>query len=242
MSYPFLQAEGFFADMSTISDGNMDFRFGEKSEVVSCRARYMSERGFEYSESVWMSVDHGIEIIQVTKNDARGEGATSGISADAFMTQERNLPLCLLTADCTPLVLYDAKHAVLAIVHVGWKPAHLGIIERVLDTMRTAHGTSGADCSAYLFPGILPVSYIQKNPDQRHDSRWAPHIKEYSPGCFSVDIPGFIGQRLREAGIMETSIHHSNIDTATHAEYFSHYRSQKTGEKEGRMLTCAVLL
>ena len=40
---------------------------------------------------------------------------------DAIMTQERSLCIGVSTADCIPVLLYDAKHDAIAAVHAGWR-------------------------------------------------------------------------------------------------------------------------
>lgn len=241
MSYPFTQIKGCIAGMSTVADENMDFRFGERSDVLRAREQFMQKYGCTLPESVWMSVEHGSTVLHVTKIASRSMGGVDGVSADAFITNERSLPLCLLTADCTPLVLHDRTNNALALVHVGWKPAHLGIIASVIQEMSHLYNTAGTDCDAYIFPGIRAESYIQVNPTQRHDVAWEKHIVELEPERFSINIPSFIRAQLKASGFLDSSIHESMIDTYTDGNYFSHYRSQKTKENEGRMLTIAML-
>jgi len=40
-----------------------------------------------------------------------------------------------LTADCVPLLLYDNKKNIIAVIHAGWKGAFKGIIKKVVSFM-----------------------------------------------------------------------------------------------------------
>ena len=55
--------------------------------------------------------------------------------ADAVITDQINLPIAVLTADCTPVLLYDTKKSVIAAIHAGWKGAFKGIISKVINFM-----------------------------------------------------------------------------------------------------------
>ncbi len=56
-------------------------------------------------------------------------------------------------------------------------------------------------------------------------------------GQTTVDIVGYSKRQLIEAGVKEENIEVSDIDTAADSTFFSHYRSKKTGEAEGRFAT-----
>ena len=54
------------------------------------------------------------------------------IKADAIITDQKNLPIAVLTADCVPILLYDRKKKIIAAIHAGWKGALKGIIQKVI--------------------------------------------------------------------------------------------------------------
>ena len=55
--------------------------------------------------------------------------------ADAVITNQKNLPLGILTADCVPILIYDNVSKNIAAIHAGWKGAYTGIIHRVINFM-----------------------------------------------------------------------------------------------------------
>ena len=50
------------------------------------------------------------------------------IKADAIITNQKKLPIAVLTADCVPILLYDNKKKMIAAIHAGWKGSFKGII------------------------------------------------------------------------------------------------------------------
>ena len=55
--------------------------------------------------------------------------------ADAIITNQRYLPIAILTADCAPILICDNKKKMIGIIHAGWKGAYKGIIDRVIKFM-----------------------------------------------------------------------------------------------------------
>ena len=52
------------------------------------------------------------------------------MKADAVITNQKKLPIAVLTADCVPILLYDYKKNIIAAIHAGWKGAFKGIIKK----------------------------------------------------------------------------------------------------------------
>ena len=57
------------------------------------------------------------------------------IKADAVITNQKNIPIAILTADCVPLLLYDDKKHIIAAIHAGWRGAFKNIIYKVIHFM-----------------------------------------------------------------------------------------------------------
>ena len=57
------------------------------------------------------------------------------IKADAIITDQKKIPIAVLTADCVPILLYDNKRKMIAAIHAGWKGAYKGIVKKVINLM-----------------------------------------------------------------------------------------------------------
>ena len=55
--------------------------------------------------------------------------------ADAVITNQRYLPIGILTADCVPILICDNKKKIIAAIHAGWRGAYKGIIDKVIRLM-----------------------------------------------------------------------------------------------------------
>lgn len=70
---------------------------------------------------------------------------------DAVITSKPGLCVCVKTADCIPILLYDTKQRVVAAVHAGWR----GTVSRIVQkTVLEMQPHSPSDLHAIIGPGI----------------------------------------------------------------------------------------
>ena len=80
------------------------------------------------------------------------------IKADAIITDQKKLPIAVLTADCVPILLFDKKRKMIAAIHAGWRGAFKGIIKKVINFMLT-RGCEKDSIIAAIGPSIKQNSY-----------------------------------------------------------------------------------
>ena len=78
--------------------------------------------------------------------------------ADAIITNQKNLPIAVLTADCAPILICDNKKNMIAAVHAGWKGAYKGIIKKIVKFM-IKKGCKLENITAVVGPCIAVESY-----------------------------------------------------------------------------------
>lgn len=93
----------------------------------------------------------------VNKNPLEQALALDGI--DALSTHLSHLCICVRTADCIPVLLWDDTHHVISAIHAGWKGTQKRIVESNLDVLNATYGTRPADLHAIIGPGIGPESF-----------------------------------------------------------------------------------
>ena len=85
--------------------------------------------------------------------------------ADAIITNQRYLPVAVLTADCAPILIYDNKINMIAAIHAGWKGAFKGIIDKVINFMVKK------GCKLKKITAVIGPSISVKNYEVREDFR-----------------------------------------------------------------------
>ncbi len=78
---------------------------------------------------------------------------------DGLITDKKKIALMVKFADCSPIVIYDPKKSVQAIVHSGWKGTVKGISRRAIEMMKEDFNCKIKDLVAYIGPSIDIDSY-----------------------------------------------------------------------------------
>ena len=83
------------------------------------------------------------------------------IKGDALITNQKQIPLGVLTADCAPILLYDNNKKIIAAIHAGWKGALKGIVQNVVKFMHKK-GCLSKSITAVIGPCISIKNYEVK--------------------------------------------------------------------------------
>ena len=80
------------------------------------------------------------------------------LEGDALITDQKKIPIAVLTADCAPILIYDDSKKMIAAVHVGWKGAYKDILKKVVKFM-IKKGCTSKNIIAAVGPCISVNNY-----------------------------------------------------------------------------------
>ncbi len=86
---------------------------------------------------------------------------TNKFKGDALITDNNKIPIGVLTADCSPILIHDHNRKMVAAIHAGWKGAFKGIVKNVIDFM-LKKGCSTKNMTAVIGPCISIENYEVK--------------------------------------------------------------------------------
>ena len=101
---------------------------------------------------------HGNKFYYIGKSSKLNRNKFEG---DALVTNKRNLPIGVLTADCAPILIYDKNKEMIAAIHAGWKGAYKDIVIKVVKFM-IKKGCSSKNITAVIGPCISANNYQVK--------------------------------------------------------------------------------
>lgn len=159
---------------------------------------------------------------------------------DALITREPGCCICISTADCIPILLYDKAHRTVAAVHAGWRGTVNRILALTLRRMKSLCGTEGADVIACIGPGIsLPAFEVGDEVHEAFRTNGFPmdYISEWKPETHKHHIDLWAANRLQLAdfGVPPEQVQTAEICTYTrHEDFFS---ARRLGIKSGRILS-----
>ena len=234
--------QNFIVATSSVTNGNMSFRYGEKSEVLTSRKAFLNSLGLNYDNCVSMRSEHE-NIIRVVTNDQVGRGATDrteAIQADALITQEINAPLLLTTADCLPISLFDPKTNTIALIHLSRHTFVLDLLEKTLTLLVQEFGAHPEDLVVIIGPHIKKDSYHFPEPLTSVHPKLAAYIYSKDERAH-IDLLSATLAVLHKNNVAQNRIEVSPVNTHSDLNYFSHVRASEQGEPEGRLATVLCL-
>lgn len=170
---------------------------------------------------VWMNQVHSADVAVV---DGAGETVDS---TDGLVTATPKLALAVVTADCVPVLMADARAGVIAAVHAGRVGAQQGIVTRALETMADL-GASAQDVSVLLGPAISGRNYEVPAEMAAEVERSLPGSRTTTHrGTAGLDLRAGIAAQLRTLGV--TAIDADPRCTFEDPNLFSHRRDAPTG-------------
>ena len=88
------------------------------------------------------------------------------IKGDGLITKMKKVAICVLTADCAPILIYDPVRKIIAIVHAGWRGAFKKILLKMLKKI-IRMGSKKENIIVAIGPCIAQRSYEVKNDFKR---------------------------------------------------------------------------
>ena len=114
-------------------------------------------------ENMVKSKQRHTAVIKIVTQQNRGDGILRPIDEntpyDGLITNEKNLLLCTVEADCVPVYFYDPAKEVIAMVHSGWKGTVQKISEVAIQKMRDTFGCNPQNLKVAIGPHICKNCY-----------------------------------------------------------------------------------
>ncbi len=169
-----------------------------------------------------MNQVHGDRVEVV---DEPRDGAVDG--TDALVTATPRLALAVVTADCVPVLMADARAGVVAAVHAGRVGAQRGVVARALEVMLTL-GAHADDVSVLLGPAVSGSNYEVPAAMADEVEAALPGSRTTTPaGTPGLDLRAGIACQLSDLGV--TAIDIDPRCTVDDPSLFSHCRGAPTG-------------
>jgi len=216
---------------------NMSLFYGDTQESLTNRKKFLSSLGINYQDLVCVKQIH-TSCVRYVKEEDRGSGALAYDSAiadtDALITDKRNLPLAVFTADCLSIFLYDSKTPAIGLIHAGWRSTKEKITAKTIELMQEKFNTRPSDFHVGFGPAIRSCCYeVGKD---LHD--FTDELIERN-NHYYLDLLKINKKQVLDLGLKENKIFDSQICTSCRNEEFFSYR--KEGKVSGRIMSVIML-
>ncbi len=231
-------SKGDYASMNCTPYTGDDLEAVQRNQQLLCTALHI-----EKEQLIIPYQTHSVNALVIDKEflqqnaEKRNEQLQN---IDALITQEKGVCLCVSTADCTPILLYDRKRQVIAAIHAGWRGSVNYIVQKTLEQMNRLYNTQGEDIFAAIGPCIgfdafevgdeVYDAFKQNDFPMEYISGWKPETHKWH-----IDLQMANSVQLIDFGVPTEQIDICDICTFTHYEKF--FSARRLGIKSGRILS-----
>lgn len=232
------------------ADGNIGFSTPRNTDDAwEMRKQWAKVIAVDAEKMVLVGQQHGNHVLEARPGHA-GAGASPGSIqagyADALITDQPDLVLTTLHADCLPILMVDPERPAIGAIHAGWRGSVADITGATVKAMQDTYGTNPADLLVYLGPAIGGCCN-EVGPEIT--AAWREQVRELGPLAELAitkpgrkehfDIPRANTLLLQRTGVQPEHIEVSSICTKCSADDWFSHRGQ--GPNTGRQAAVIVL-
>lgn len=202
---------------------------GKNATFESVKAAYPK---FQFTR---VKQTHGDQIFAAhdTSQDFQAE-------ADAQFTKATHLALCISTADCVPVLIFQKHGSLIAGIHAGWRGVASEIIPKTISRL-VEEGAELGSLEIYIGPHIQQASFeVEHSVREQLVSTLPPGIdrqliyQDLNSNKSLVDLNKIVLTQISLKRITSAQIHNFPKDTVKDVKFHSHRRDK---EKAGRQVS-----
>ena len=177
--------------------------------------------------------------VRYVNAENRGKGALDYTEAiadtDGFITDVKDLPLAIFTADCLSIFLYDPQKPAIGLIHAGWRGSEANIVTCAVKLMQDKFKTNPSRLAVGFGPGIKDCCYeVSTGFKDKFNSGLVERA-----GRLYLDLAAVNKKQLFDLGVRAENIFDAHFCTScANGEFFSF---RKEGKETGRMLSVMML-
>lgn len=172
--------------------------------------------------------EHGIEGLVVDKLEPDNVSIFDK-SGDWLVTDQVNVGLGVLTADCLPIIFYNSERNVTGIAHTGWRGTVKNIMSVVVDVMQRRFDVDPKKMQVFFGPAAGSCCY-EVSPDFWKKLPVGIHVHDFiqmRDGKYFFDNVLLCTYLLVKSGIVEKNIKYQfNVCTMCDQKFHSYRRDK----------------
>ena len=156
--------------MNTITGctGNK-YDFSTKNgQVEDSKLKLAVDLGISADQIILLKQEHSDRIVRITEQNLIDQN----LVGDAMITNLPNVLLGIKTADCIPVLIFDATQNTIAVIHLSRQTAIIGLLEKVIEALVQEYNCNVINLKIYMMPSLQVQNHLvykqeySKFPDQ----------------------------------------------------------------------------
>ena len=205
---------------------------------IQNRSLLAKKLGIKPEQLIFPRQTHSDNVVEINKLQQNEINDT-----DALITDRQNICICVQTADCVPVLLYEPKLKVIAIVHAGWRGTVKKIVEITVKKMIQDYQASSKHIVAAIGPSIGPKIYeVGDEVVSKVKETFSNHecfLVKKSPGKFHFNLWEANRQILFSNDVRKENI--EILEECTFDLNYKYFSARKEGIQTGRIVSGIML-
>lgn len=160
---------------------------------------------------------------------------------DALVTNLKNVPLLIFTADCVPVAIIDKKGKSIGLAHAGWKGTYSEIAKKTIDKMKELYNSKEENLICIIGPSIGECCYeVSEELYNKFKSKFNSNeevLYSKKNESYYLNLQNINKNILKNCGVKIENIIDLNICTNCNADKFHSYRAHnQTPQRIGTLL------
>ena len=198
-------------------------------------------KAFKEDEFNLINLTRNSQIHSSIVNKIDKENIGQRVDGDALITNIKEVPLLILTADCVPVVIIDPKNKAIGVAHAGWRGTYDKIAQKTIDEMVKSYNTNPEDLVCVIGPSIGPCCYeVSKDLVEKFNINLANYDEKFDiikDNKYYLDLWKINELTLKDCKVKEENIINLQICTnCNHEKFYSYRKHNKTSKRIGTMI------
>ncbi|WP_200762943.1 peptidoglycan editing factor PgeF [Nitrosophilus alvini] len=224
MRYLFTNRHGGYSK-EPYSTFNLAFHVGDDPKNVEKNRNFLKTL-IKADRIVFMDQVHGDRVVAIDEKNINDIHR-----CDAVLTHLKDVALCVMVADCNPILLYEPQKEIVAAVHAGRNGTFLGIVQKSVDMMKEFYGCDSSKIMAFIGPSIRKCCYEVSEEIAGVVKKC--YGRKYIHNERFLDLAAMNIDQLKSSGLKEENINLTPVCTCCFKDYFSYRRDKITGRFAG---------
>jgi len=170
---------------------------------------------------------HSNHVKIISKREEQGWSSKESaiFNCDSLITNQKNIMLTMLTADCVPILLFDPKKNLVSAIHAGWRGTKDEIVIQTVEKMKEEFNSDPKDIIAGIAPSIGRCCYEVDLGVAKYFIKYNSVFDKIEEK-YMLDLPLINKKQLLNSGLKDENIELSNICTSCKVDDYFSYRKE----------------
>lgn len=176
-----------------------------------------------------------VNVVEIPQNEF--------VETDALITSEKGICICIQTADCVPVILYDPQKHVAAAIHAGWRGTVGKIVQHTVNKLVAEFGTLPNDLIAAIGPSICNEIYEVGGEVADEVSKSLPFAEKVLQRGPKAKFHFNLWEANRML-LIDSGLQPGNIEILAECSYMEknlYFSARRDGSETGRMVSGIML-